>query len=976
MIDFKIGQQYYGFCLKECSEIEDIRSIGYIFEHTQSGAKLFYVKNKDDNKVFFISFKTPPEDNFGTPHILEHSVLCGSKKYQVKDPFNELAKGSLNTYLNALTYADKTMYPVASRNEKDFMNMMDVYLDAVFFPRIYDKREIFMQEGWHYVLENKEEPLSIKGVVYNEMKGALSDPESILNNAISRSLFPTTTYGFESGGNPEDIPNLTYEDFLEFHKKYYHPSNSYIYLYGDMEIEKQLEWIDREYLSKFDRKNFNIEIPLEKDFAQTVVMEDTFSVSTDEDKKRNTFLSYNVRIGKSTDPVLIFAFDVLSYILLETNASPLKKALVDAGIAEETEAWFDSSSYDMVFSVIAKKSEKENVTIFQQIIEKTLQDIVKNGIDKKLIEATLNRWEFYLTEEYFGRRPKGLTYGMKMMKSWLHGKSPIESLRHWKQFKTIKLALTTNYFEELIEKLLVNNCNKSIVIVSPEKGKQSKIEQEFVQKMREIKNNFSENDIQQLIQQNKMLKQYQLEEDSEEAIKKIPFLKISEIDKNAPILSTEKVLGAEYDMIFTSLDTNGIIYSQLLFDICCVPEDLLPYVGLLASIMGKLDTKKYSFEQLPLEINFYTGGISLSTDIYSTSKKDYHSYITINGKFLEKNISKFFEIIKSILFETDFNKKENLIKIIKSEKVNLESYLQNAPHLAGIVRSMSHISLASKIKEEVSGVAYYHALIKIEQQAEQDVDIVISKLKQVYQSIFMKKNMFVAVACERVNLNCYKQKLNEIYNMLSDNLVMKQDYQFLFQDEREGLTSSSKVQYNIQSGNLIDCGYHFSGELNVLKTVLNLEYLWNTVRVQGGAYGCNSQFLRNGSIYFYSYRDPSIQKTYHAYQTASVFLREFCKTNVDFTKYVLGTINNMDRPLSNSEKSDLAIARYLNGITPERLQKEREEVLNTTVKELEKYIILLEKVTQNQNICTIGNEYAICAQKDFFSKVVSYIPSI
>ena len=379
------------------------------------------------------------------------------KKYRAKDPFNELAKGSLNTYLNALTYADKTMYPVASRNEKDFSNMIDVYLDAVFFPRIYEKKQIFMQEGWHYVLENETSDLSIKGVVYNEMKGALSDPESILNNAIFRSLFPTTTYGFESGGNPDSIPNLTYENFLEFHKKYYHPSNSYIYLYGNMDIEKQLDWIDKEYLSKFNKIENSVEIYLEKDFLKPVRLEDSFSVSTEEDTKRNTFLSYNVRVGKSTNPVLILSFDILSYILLETNASPLKKALIDAGIADDTEGWFDSSSYDMVFSIIAKKSEKKNCTVFQEVIEKTLQDIVKNGLDKRLIEATLNRWEFYLREEYFGNRPKGLTYGMKLMKSWLHGAKPEDALCHWKHFEKVKSALTTNYFENLIETLLLNN---------------------------------------------------------------------------------------------------------------------------------------------------------------------------------------------------------------------------------------------------------------------------------------------------------------------------------------------------------------------------------------------------------------------------------------------------------------------------------------------------------------------------------------
>ena len=975
MIDFEIGKQYYGFSLKEYSDVEDIHSKAYLFEHIQSGAKLFYVKNHDDNKVFFISFKTPPNDDCGTPHILEHSVLCGSKKYQAKDPFNELAKGSLNTYLNALTYADKTMYPVASRNEKDFRNMMDVYLDAVFNPCIYHKQEIFMQEGWHYVLEDKSAPLSIKGVVYNEMKGALSDPERILDNAISRSLFPTTTYGFESGGNPEAIPHLTYESFLEFHKKYYHPSNSYIYLYGDIEIEKQLEWIDKEYLSNFEKKETVTEISLEKNFSDMVFLEDSFSVNTEEDEKRNTFLSYNVRIGKSTDPTLILAFDILSYILLETNTSPLKRALVDAGIAEETEGWFDSSSYDMVFSIIAKKSEKENVSLFKKMIEKTLQDIVQKGIDKKLIEATLNRWEFYLKEEYFGSRPKGLTYGMKLMKSWLHGGSPIEPLCHWKHFQVIKSALTTDYFEQLIKTLLLQNQNKSIVVVSPKNGKQSEIENEFLKEMETIKNNLSAQEIQQLIAQNKALEKYQSEEDSPEIINQIPFLHIDEIDKKADVLPTQKV-PEKYRMIFTPLETNGILYSQLSFDTCTVPENLLPYVGLVASVIGKLDTKKYTFEQLPLEINFYTGGINLSNDIYSTSKEDCRSFVTVNGKFLEKNISHFFEIIKSILFETDFDQKENLKKIIKSEKVNLASYLQNAPHLVGVVRSMSHIAVGSKIKDEVSGVAFYDFLVKTEQQAEKEIEIIISKLKEVCSYLFTKQNLFVAVTCEESSLPLYKQQVKQIYDMLSEKLSEKQHYQFLFKNIKEGLVIPSKIKYNIQSGNLADYDYRYTGTMAVLRNILDLEYLWNAVRVQGGAYGCYSRFLRNGSVYFYSYRDPSIQKTYQAYENAALFLKDFCNTNVDLTKYILGTINTIDRPLTNREKADLVVARYLNYVTPEMQQMERDEILTTTMQKIEQYIPLLEEIAKNQNFCTIGNEDAILQNKEFFTQISPYISSI
>lgn len=974
MIDFQIGQQYYGFCLKEYSNIDDIHSKGYLFEHIQSGARLFYVNNKDDNKVFFIAFKTPPEDNCGVPHILEHSVLCGSRKYQAKDPFNELAKGSLNTYLNALTYADKTMYPIASRNQKDFMNMMDVYLDSVFYPRIYENKEIFMQEGWHYVLENKEAPLTIKGIVYNEMKGTLSDPESILNNAISRSLFPKTTYGFESGGNPDDIPNLTYESFLNFHRKYYHPSNSYIYLYGNMEIEKQLKWIDEEYLSKFQKKDFDLQIPLEDDFSSMVFLEDTFSVNTKKDSIRNTFLSYNVRIGKSTNPTLIFAWDILSYILLETNASPLKKALIDAGIADETECWFDSSSYDMVFSIITKKSEKENVSAFQNIVEKTLSNIVKNGIDKELIKATLNRWEFYLKEEHFGSRPKGLTYGMKLMKSWLHGKSPIEPLCHWNHFQEVKtLALTTNYFENLIETLILQNNNKSIVIVSPENGKQDYIEQKFLKEMKKIKNSLSESQIEQLVLENRLLKEYQSTPDSKEVINQIPFLQINEINKNAEILPTQKVQ-EEYQMIFTPLDTNGIIYSQLLFNTSCVPENLLHYASLLVHIVGKLDTMQYNFEQLPLEINFYTGGINLSNDIYSTSKQNYNSFITINGKFLKKNIKKAFNIIKTILFETNFNQKENLIKLIKSAKVTSENYLQNAPHLVGISRSMGHIAMGARMKEEVSGITFYHFLIKAEQEAERNIDILISKLKEVYSYIFTKQNIIIAVTCEESSLYHYNREIKQLYDMLLDKpSLKKQNYQFSLQNKQEGLISSFKVQYNIQSGNLEDYGYSYSGKLAVLKTILDLEYLWNSVRVQGGAYGCYCRFLRNGNAYFYSYRDPNIQKTYNTYEKMAVFLEKFCNTNVDLRKYILGAINAIDKPLGNEEKSDLVIARYLTGITPEMQQKERNEILTTTIDDMRKYILLLEKIMNQQNICTIGNNEVICKNKELFSEILPYI---
>ncbi len=974
MIELVKGNDYYGFSLVETGELPDIRSIGYLFSHKKSGARLFYVQNKDDNKVFFISFKTPPEDDCGTPHILEHSVLCGSRKYQAKDPFNELAKGSLNTYLNALTYADKTMYPIASRNERDFMNMMDVYLDAVFYPKIYEQKEIFMQEGWHDTLENEKSSLSITGVVYNEMKGALSDPESILSNCISRSLFPHSIYGFESGGDPEAIPDLTYEKFLDFHKKYYHPSNSYIYLYGDMDVEKQLQLLDREYLSHFDKADTSPQIIEEAAFSEPALLYDTYPVATGEGGEKNTYLSYNIRIGKSTEPELIIAFDLLSYILLETNASPLKKVLIEEGIAEETEGWFDSSTYEMVFSIIGKKSEKENLKKFQNIIEKILKKLVSEGIDKKLMEASLNKWEFHLREENYGYRPKGLTYGMKMMKSWLHGADPMKPLMLWKHFEAVKTALTSDYFETLIRERILENNNKSIVAVSPEEGKQTKIEEAFAKKMEQKKNDMAKEELETIIENNKKLVNYQSREETPEILEQIPLLTIDEISKKAEILESKEIDFGGYKVLFTPLETNGIVYSQLLFDTRCVPQNLLPYTGLLTDIMGKLDTARYAYDDLPVAINLNTGGIGLSNDIYSTNKKDYVSLVEVNGKTLAKQTETFFHLMQDILLATDFTKKENIKKLIKTAKIKLKGYLLNSAHMAAVVRSVGAFSAGSKIKDETSGIAYYHFLSQIEEDLDEKLMGVIEKLEETASYLFTKENLMAAVSCEKSDFDLYQKELEKLYEKLPSSQTGVKAYTLDFSVKRSAFTGASKVQYNVKSGNYMDYGFSYSGKMQVLKTVVDLEYLWNRVRVQGGAYGCGCQFLKNGNFYFYSYRDPNIRETFTAYDEISGFLQRFRADTREMTKYILGTVNILDRPRSNAEKSDLAVARYFCHITPQQLQKEREEILSTTADDLKGYISLIQEVMAENNLCTVGNENLIQEQKELYQSIISFLP--
>ena len=469
-MEYKIGTNYNGFILVREENIKEVNSIARIFEHEKTGARLLHMENDDTNKVFSIGFKTPPEDSTGVMHILEHSVLCGSRKFPTKEPFVELVKGSLNTFLNAMTFSDKTIYPIASQNEKDFFNLMDVYLDAVFYPNIYKTKEILMQEGWHYDLEKKEDELTYKGVVYNEMKGAFSSPEGILMRKIQETLFPDNTYSNESGGDPKYIPDLTYEQFIDTHKKYYHPSNSYIFLYGDMNLEKCLKFINEEYLADFDRKEIDAEIKPQEKYNSIKDVEYIYSISEEDDDSEKTFLALNYVTGRSTDEEVYMDLNLLEYILLEAEGAPLKKALLDAEIGKDVFGSFDGGILQPVFSIIAKNSDVSKKEEFRKVVYDTLNDIVKNGIDKKLIEGCINAFEFRLREADTGGYPKGLVYYMNAMDSWLYGGDPLMHIKYEHAIENVKKSLNTNHFEELIKKYMLDNTHASLLTLKPEKG--------------------------------------------------------------------------------------------------------------------------------------------------------------------------------------------------------------------------------------------------------------------------------------------------------------------------------------------------------------------------------------------------------------------------------------------------------------------------------------------------------------------------
>lgn len=965
MLKFEKGNIYYGFELQKIQNIKDINSCIYLFYHKKSGSRLIYMLNNDKNRVFFITFKTPPENHKGTAHIMEHSVLCGSKKYPVKDPFNELAKGSLNTYLNALTYADKTVYPIGSTNIYDFENLMNVYLDAVFNTLIYERKEIFLQEGWHYELNEDNTKLKYTGVVYNEMKGAFSDPERILSNVISKSLFKNSAYKYESGGDPEYITDLTYDEFLDFHKKYYHPSNSYIYLYGDMDIEKYLKKIDEEYLSKYNKIDIDNNIECDT-FNEENNFSETYSAQSDDE---GTYFAYNIVTGKSNDPIHMTAMNILSYILFETEGSTIKRKIIDSGIAEDVESWYDSSTYQTVLSIIGKNCDVTKKDEFKNIINSELERIVKDGIDKDILKSSINVFDFHAREENYGYKPKGLAYGLKILKSWLHGFDNFEIVESRSYIQKIRELSEEGYLESVIKECLINNNHKSMVVLLPEAGKQLKADKEIEQKLQNILNSMSKEDINNIIEENKSLREYQNKIETKEDLETIPVISIDQIAKEAEKINNKLIETKQSKVVFTPYNTNGILYTQIAFDTRSVPTHLISYGGLIASLMGRMGTKKYDFKRLPTEINMYTGDVSLSFDIFSRSDDDYTPTISLNGKVLEENTEKMFEIFEEIIFNTVFENKDDFRNIIKSEKLDMEDKILNSTHIISSIKSLSHFSENSAYNDKTSGMAYYEFLCDIEKRMEYEFDEIVKNIYETYKYIFNKENVIGALETEEKYVDKFINCFDKFTERLSDNTYEKLKPDFDYSINSEAIITNGKVVYDSKAFNYKKLGYEYSGYMSVLKNIINLEYLWNVVRIQGGAYGSSCQILRNGNIYLYSYRDPNVKETLYAFDNIGKFIENFDVDEREMKKYIIGTINSYDRPKSMSERADMSFAAYMCNISNEFRQKEREEILSANIENIVKYKELFNKIIENGSICVIGNELKIKENENIFEKI-------
>lgn len=956
--------------------VEDVQSDGFILRHKKSGARIAVLSNNDDNKVFYIGFRTPPEDETGVPHIIEHTTLCGSKKFPVKDPFIELAKGSLNTFLNAMTYPDKTVYPVASCNDQDFKNLMDVYLDAVFNPNITKYEEIFKQEGWHYELTGKDDELKINGVVYNEMKGAYSSPDEVLSSQIYRSLFPDNTYSKDSGGNPEYIPKLTYEAYLDFYHKYYHPSNSYIYLYGDMDVVERLEWLDKEYLSLYDYKKVNSEINKQPAFDEIKNVEAQYSITMDDSQENKTYLSYNRVVGDSLDEMLYQAFDVLDYALVSSPGAPVKQALIDAGIGDDVYGSYDAGILQPVFSFVAKNANASQADEFESIIENTLKEVVKTGINKEALLAGINSSEFKFREADFGQFPKGLLFGLNCLDSWLFDDmKPFIHLECLGTFAKLRKAVDTDYFEKLIQEYLLDNTHGSSVTVKPKRGLGNEREEALAKELSDYKASLSDEEIKKLIEDTEHLKKYQEEPSSDEDLRKLPMLTRADMKKNAmPFSNIEDEL-LDVKVVRHDIESNGIDYISFLFDAGDFAQSELGYLGFFTNALGLVSTEKYSYADLANATNIYTGGISTGTASHPDIK-DRNNFVfkfEVKLKVLEKNLDKALELMEQMLLISDFTDTKRLGELVAQIKARLQANLSSSGHLVAAMRSMSSFSRYALYQDELKGIAFYRSICRIEKELSESPKSVSDKLAAIARKLFARNRMLISFTGNNEAYGNAKPSLEKIITGFDKMSAVGDQAEVHFNTAKEAFIDASQIQYVAKTGDFICEGYEYTGALRLLRIILSYDYLWINVRVKGGAYGCMNTFLRSGESYFVSYRDPNLSDTLDVYDRIPEYIKSFSPDERDMTKYIIGTFSALDTPMNPEAKGSRSLSAYLEGITYEQIQKERNEILNAQPEDIRRLADLVEAVLKKDSICVIGNENMIKESAGLFENVEKLI---
>ena len=960
--------------LIEKKDLVYIASTGYLLKHIKSGARVMLVENDDNNKTFSIAFRTPPSDNTGVAHITEHSVLSGSKKFPVKDPFMELVKGSMNTFLNAMTYPDKTVYPVASTNDKDFQNLMDVYLDAVFHPSVLEHDEVFRQEGITYNLESKDAELKYNGVVYNEMKGAFSSADDVVERKITEALYPDTCYGVESGGDPDYIPELTYEKFKEFHGKFYHPCNSYIYLYGNMDMEKVLTWMDREYLSEYDEIEVNSKIEYQKPFDKMHEIQCDYPIGEEESTKDNAYLSLSFVTGSILDKESYVAMQILDYAILSRPGAPIRQALIDAGIGEDINGGYSNYIFQPYFDITAKKANARDKDRFYTIVMEELRKLKEEGIDKEALLAGINNYEFQYRENDFGAYPKGLMYILQMYDSWIYDDDePFRYIELNKIFENIRSKLDTNYFEELIDKYFLSNNHCALLVFNPVAGMASKKDEELRVKLAKIKASMSEEELDYIVERTRQLKEYQNTPSTPQQLDTIPVLERSDLSLAGDNFVNDVVEVEGVKIVRHDLFTNGIGYLKMFFDTTDMPNDMNRYGKFLISLLGYIDTKEHSYGDLANIMAINTGSLDFSTNLNRNSKDTdkYKMGFEINSKIFFDKIGKTLEIIKEIIFESKLDDKKRIREMIKERKASLQSVIMKSGDSVATLRNLSYVDKISVISENIRGISYYKFLEDLDYNFDDRIDDLIENLKNVAKCIFRKDNLIISYTATDEGYEKLKATLPDLLHALEVNNEYADTYKDLKEEvvpevKNEGFKTSSQVQYVSRCGNFKKMGYDFDGGMLVLKSIITNEYLWKNIRELGGAYGCNCNFTKGGYAYFTSYRDPNCKSTYDIMSGISEFVRNYDTDERSMTKHIIGTFSKFETPKTAKTKGEESFYSYISDRSEDELAIIKEEAIAVTPEKIRSYADMIEAVLENSTVCAVGNEAKIEKDKEIF----------
>lgn len=952
--------------------IEELKTDAYLLRHKKSGARVAVLQNDDENKVFSIGFRTPPKDSTGVPHILEHSVLCGSTKYPAKDPFIELAKGSLNTFLNAMTYPDKTVYPIASCNDKDFDNIMDVYMDAVFNPNIYSKPQIFMQEGWHYELEDAEAELKYNGVVYNEMKGAFSSPQSVLARYCLQSLYPDTDYSVESGGDPKSIPDLTYEAFVGFHKKLYHPSNSYIYLYGNCNMEDKLKYIDEEYLCKYDTIQVDSEIKVQKPFESLRECEMEYSVTEQEGTENKTYFALNWSVSDALDVEKNVALSALCSAIFSVSGAPVKQALIDAGIGSDVDGSLEPDIRQAMVNIVAENASLDQKELFVKTIMDTLRDLADNGVDRNSLLASLNTMEFEHREANYGRFPKGLMYGLSVMGSWIYDENkPFINLMLNDIYAKLRDSIETGYFENLIRECFLDNPHASLVIMKPVVGLTAVNDKIVADKLAAYKSTLSPEEINRIVEDTKALKQYQSEPSTEEELKKIPVLAREDISKDVlPIINDiEEYNGTR--IVHHDIYTNGIGYLTLAFDAANIPDDELQYFALLSNVLGDINTKKHSYFDLTNEIAMHTGGISFEVQNFKSvvDFSKYMLYSTVECKAFVSKFDKVFEFVKEIMNESLFDDAKRLKEILSEDKTRMQASLVAAGHSTAKGVIFSQMDESGMIDGLTRGVEFYNFMCELLDNFDERQAVIVDKFKTVCEKLFARNRLIVSFTGDKEAYSRVSPLIKSFIDELPDSNYPDVKRNLAIAKKRIGYKTAAQVNYVARGGNYRNAGLQYEPSLKVFDTMLSYDYLWNEVRVKGGAYGCMDGFGIDGASFFVSYRDPNVGATNKIYEGIPEYIDSLDIDEREMTKYIIGTFSSLDVPLTPVQKGKRSFTALLTGLTEDDLRERRMKILSTHLEDIKKLKPYINAILDDGYLCVVGNEDKIENNNELFDEV-------